>query len=61
MKDIAARLLPGEGPFQTRTRVYYWQIDKSKIKQGATSGRWYKARVLSREGSICVIGAGQTA
>ena len=35
--------------------MYYWQIDKSKIKQGTRSGRWYKARVLSQEGAICEI------
>ena len=49
-KDIAARLLPSEGPFLSPgDKVYYWQIDKNKIKQGPMSSRWYKARVLSQE------------
>ena len=47
-RDIAARLLPTEGPFNVGDRVYYWQIDQSKIKHGTTSGRWFKARVLSQ-------------
>ena len=59
-RDIAGRLLPSEGPCQPGDRVYYWQIDKSKIKHGTTSGRWYKARILSQEGAICVIDTGST-
>ena len=59
-RDIAARLLPTEGPYSPSDRVYYWQVDKSKIKHGVTSGRWYKARVLSQEGAICVIDTGTT-
>ena len=35
--------------------MYYWQIDKSKLKHETMSGRWYKARVLSQERAICVI------
>ena len=31
-RDIAARPLPTEGPFTAGDRVYYWQVDKSKIK-----------------------------
>ena len=46
--------------FRPGDRVYYWQIDKSKIKHGTTSGRWYKARILSQEGAICVIDTGST-
>ena len=45
-RDIAARPLPTEGPFSASDRVYYWQVDKSKIEHGTTSGRWFKARVL---------------
>ena len=60
-RDIAARLLPIEGPYSPGDRVYYWQVDKSKIKHGVTSGRWFKARVLSQEGAICVIDTGNTA
>ena len=59
-RDITSRLLPTDGPFTASDRVYYWQVDKSKMKHGATSGRWFKARVLSQEGAICVIGAGTT-
>ena len=40
-RDIAARLLPTEGPFLTGDSVYSWQIDKSKIKHGTTSGGSY--------------------
>ena len=57
---IAARLLPTEGPFYVGDCVYYWQLDKSKKSHGATSGRWFKARVLSQEGAICVIDTGTT-
>ena len=59
-RDIAARLLPIEGPYSPGDRAFYWQVDKSKIKHGVTSGRWYKARVLSQEGAICVIDTGTT-
>ena len=59
-RDIVARLLPTEGPYSPGDRVYYWQVDKRKIKHGVTSGRWYKARVLSQEGAICVIDTGTT-
>ena len=59
-RDIAARLLPTEGPYSPGDRVYYWQVDNSKIKHGVTSGRWHKARVLSQEGAICVIDTGTT-
>jgi hypothetical protein len=59
-RDIATRLLPREGPFAPGDRVYYWQIDKSRTKQEPMSGRWYKARVLSHEGAICVIDTGTT-
>ena len=52
---IATRLLPNEGPFAPGNRLSYWQIDKSKIKQGTMTGKWYKARVLSQEKAICVI------
>ena len=48
-KDLAARLLPSEGPFAPGDWVYYWQIGTSKIKHGTTSGQWYNARVLSQE------------
>ena len=59
-RDIAARLIPTEGPYSAGDRVYYWQIDTSRIKHGTTSGRWFKARVLSQEGTICVIDTGTT-
>ena len=57
---IAAHLFPSKGPCAPRGRVYNWQVGKSKIKQGTTSVRWYKARVLSQEGAICVIDTGTT-
>ena len=57
-RDIVARQMPTEGPSMAGDRVYYWQVDKSKIKHGATSGRWFKARVLSQEGAICAIDTG---
>jgi hypothetical protein len=48
-------------PFKsTVTLRNYWQVDKVKIKRGVTSGRWFKARVLSQEGAICVIDIGST-
>ena len=59
-RDIAARLLPTEGPYSPSDRVYYWQVDTSKIKHGVTSGRWFKERVLSPDGAICVIDTGTT-
>ena len=36
------------------------KLTKSKIIRGTTSGRWYKARILSQEGAICVIDTGST-
>ena len=59
-RDIAARLLPTEGPYSPGGRVYYWQVDNSKIKHGVASGRWFKARVLSKERLIFVIDTGTT-
>ena len=59
-RDIAARLLPTEGPFAAGDRAYCWQVDNSKLKHGATSGRWFKARMLSPERAICVIDTGTT-
>ena len=59
-RDIAARLFPSEGPFAPRDRVYYWQTDEIKIKQETMSRSWYKARVLSQEGAICVIDTRKT-
>ena len=46
-RDIVARFLPTEGPYSPGDRVYYWQVEQSKIKHGVASGRWFKARVLS--------------
>ena len=31
-RDIAARLLPSEGPFRPGDRVYFWQTDKKQNK-----------------------------
>ena len=59
-RDLAARLLPTEGPFRPGDRVYYWQIDNSKIKHGTTFGQWYNAMILPQEGAICVIDIGST-
>ena len=59
-RDIAARLLPTEGPYSPSDRVYYWQVDNNKLKHGVTSGRWFKATVLSQEGAICAIDTGTT-
>ncbi len=36
------------------------RLTNSKIKHWTTSGRWYKARILSQEGAICVIDTGST-
>ena len=47
-------------PFRFGDRVYYWQVDKSKIKDGVTSGRWFEARVPSQEGAICLMDTGTT-
>ena len=54
-RDIAARILPMAGLVAPSDRVYYCQIDKSQVKHGTISDRWYKARVLSQERAICVI------
>ena len=54
-RGIAARRLPSEGRFSPGDRVFYWQVEQSKIKQGIATGQWFKARVLSQEGAVCVI------
>ena len=58
-RDIAARRIPSEGPFQPGDRFYYiLAIRQSKTKQGITSGRWYRPRILPQEGAICIIDTG---
>ena len=46
-RDLAARLLPMESPFRPGDRVYYWQIDKSKIK-----GRHYLWTLVQSKDSL---------
>ena len=62
-RDLAARRLPTEGLvcFSTRRSCLLLADCKKQDKHGTTSGRWYKARILSQEGAICVIDAGSTA
>ena len=36
------------------------RLTTSTIKHATTSGRWYKARILSQEGAICVTDTGAT-
>ena len=57
---IVARLLPSEELVLHWGQSFYWQLDQRKLKQGVPSGRWYKARVLSQEGAVCVIDTGAT-
>ena len=54
-----SRPLPCEGPLVLGDRVFYRQVDKSKIKQGAPSGRWLRAQTI-QEGACCVIDTGST-
>jgi hypothetical protein len=48
-RDIAARLFPTAGPYSAGDRVYYGQVDTSKIKQGATSGRGLRLESFRRK------------
>ena len=49
-RDIAARFLLGEGPFELGDRVNYWQIDNSNIKTrqdvGTRQGSYHKKELF---------------
>ena len=51
---------PAKDPLHQETGCIIGKSKERRIKQGTTSGRWYKARVLSQEGAICVIDIGTT-
>ena len=51
LKFIPADLVPGE-------KVYYWQEDHSKIKQGKKSGIWLQAVVQAVKGPMATINIG---
>ena len=59
-RDIAACRIPHEGPFSPGERSFYWQAAKSKTRQGAPSGLWFRANVLPLEGAICGIDTGSS-
>ena len=59
-RDITTRLLPSESPCVPGDKTFYWQVCKSNIKQGAPSGQWFRAQVVSKERAICVFGTGST-
>ena len=41
-RDLTARLMPNDGPFEVGDVVYYWRDDPSKIKAGRKMGVWIK-------------------
>ena len=48
------------GPYHAEDKVWYYQVDKSKIKRGAKAGRWIRAKVIraSPRSSMVVIDLG---
>ena len=59
-QDIASSLKFMGGPYHAEDKVWYYQVDKSKIKRGAKAGRWIRAKVIraSPRSSMVVIDLG---
>lgn len=59
-QDIASLLKFMGGPYHAEDKVWYYQVDKSKIKRGAKAGRWIRAKVIraSPRSSTVVIDLG---
>ena len=57
-KDLASRLMPSDGPFNTGDKAFYWQVDPSKIKHGVAQGKWVRGKIVSQEGAICILDSG---
>ena len=51
LKFVPPNLIPGD-------RVYYWQTDSSKIKQGKKAGHWVKATIVAVQGPMATINNG---
>ena len=51
LKFVPPNLVPGD-------RVYFWQTDSSKIKQGKKSGNWVKATIVAVQGPMATINNG---
>ena len=50
--------MPSDGPFDVGEKVFYWQVDPSKIKHGKAHGRWIRGKIVGQEGAICIIDPG---
>ena len=48
------------GPYHTDDKVWYYEVDKNKIKPGVRVGRWIRAKVIraSPRSSVVVIDLG---
>ena len=59
-RDLAdsLRLIPGT--FAPGDRVFFWQEDPSRIKQGKKLGVWIRARVVAVDGAEVTIDTGHT-
>ena len=49
--DISSSLRFYGGPFNPDDKVWYYQVDKSKIKGGIKKGQWIRATVVNQVGS----------
>ena len=57
-QDIASSLRFSHGPFAVGDKVWYSEVDSSKIKRGQEDGSWIKAKVIGVEGSMVGIDLG---
>ena len=52
-RDLAQNLRMSSKPLQVKDKVFYWQVDKSKIRSdGSKGGIWLKGKVISIEGAM---------
>ena len=58
--DISSSLRFYGGPYKPDDKVWYYQVDKSKIKGGAKKGQWIRAKVVNQvgTGSMVIIDLG---
>ena len=59
-QDISSSLKFMGGPFHADDQVWYYQVDKNKIKRGSKMGSWIRAKVIraSSRSSMVVIDLG---
>ena len=50
--DLARNVRPSDGPYKPGDRVFYWNQDKSKIKN---KGEWIRGKVLAQNGPMVTL------